>query len=395
MNTFINYALQANLALLFFLFVETVFFKGEKAFTVRRFFLLAGIVVAMSIPLLKRLISSLHMETLKFTVALAPITVSDSIEAENFSLGNTLSYFYFTGVAIFAFHLLKQFFQLFRALSKPYQLWNDLRVYESENPQHVFSFFRLVSINSKQFSVWERSKILHHELVHAQRWHSVDILLISLIQILFWFNPLLYFYKRKLIQLHEFEADARSVQNEEVDLYCSLLAKVALQSTGFPLANHFIQPFTLNRISMMKSTNKKMHPWKIVMTASCTILFLSAMCFYEPVMAQKNNTQEEVFTQVDDLPVYPGGQESLFKFLGKEVKYPEAARKSGLQGTSIISFVIEKDGSVSSATIMKGFNKECDDAALHAIQAMPKWAPGKKSGKTVRSSYVLPIQFKL
>jgi TonB family protein len=397
MNTFINYALQANLALLFFLLMESIFFTSEKSFNVRRFFLLGGIVVSLSIPLLKNVISSLPLDDLRFSITLEPITVVGSaVENESLSAGKIFEYLYFMGVAIFLFHLLKQFVQLFKVFGKPYKRWQELRVYENAEPHYIFSFFRFVSVSTEQFSSWERNKILRHELVHAQRLHSIDILLISLVQIIFWFNPLLYFYKRKLIQLHEFEADARSVQSEEVDLYCSLLAKVALQSSGFTLANHFTQPFTLNRITMMKSMNKKLQLWKIAMMSICTILFLGAMCFYQPAVAQDDKSQDKVFTFVDEVPEYPGGSDGLIKYFVKELKYPESARKNRTMGTSIIQFVVEKDGSITNTLIKKGFNKECDDEALRVVQTMKtKWIPGKQSGKPVRTQMVIPVQFKL
>jgi TonB family protein len=268
-----------------------------------------------------------------------------------------------------------------------------MRVYESSESAHAFSFFQFVVIgNTRHFSDWERNKILRHEQVHAQRLHSFDILMITVIQILFWFNPLLSFYKRKLIQLHEFEADARSVQNEEVELYCDLLARVALHSSGITLANHFTQSFTLNRITMMKTSNKKMRQWKLALSIVSSLFFMGAVCFYQPAKAQEKN-KDEVFTYVDEIPTFPTG---FIQFLNKELKYPEAARKNHLQGTTLLSFVIEKDGSMSAAEIKKGFDKECDNEALRAVTAIKeKWTPGMKSGKAVRTQMVMPVQFKL
>lgn len=395
MSTFVRYAIEANFVLLFFLLVESFLLKNEKLFSVRRFFLLGGILLAMTTPVLKQLIIW-PIDDLKFSVTLPVITVGQDVEHEYSSTYKLIEYFYFVGVAVFSINLLKQLAQLFKAMSKPHQQWNELRVYESKDQHHVFSFFWFVSMdNSKQFNAWEREKILQHELVHAQRWHSLDILLISFVQILFWFNPLLYFYKKKLIQLHEFEADARSVESEEIDKYCSLLAKVALQSTGFTLANHFVQPFTINRILMMKSTSKKMHPWKMIVTASCTSFFLGAMCFYEPATAQ-DNKKDEVQTQVDEVPMPSSGYDELAKALDKELKYPPDARKNRLQGKTLLQFVVEKDGTLSKVTIKKGFDKACDNEALRAVKALTeKWIPGKKSGKAVRTQMVLPIQFKL
>ena len=143
---------------------------------------------------------------------------------------------------------------------------------------------------------------------------------------------------------------------------------------------------------MMKSSNKKMGMWKFAISIVSTLLFLSTICLYQPARSQKKD-QDQVFMQVDDVPTYPEGFEKL---LGKELKYPESARKNKLEGKVLLSFIVEKDGSITSPEIKKGFNKDCDNEALRAFQAIgAKWNPGKNSGKPVRTQMVMPIQFKL
>jgi len=247
----------------------------------------------------------------------------------------------------------------------------------------------------ERFSDWEKNKILNHELIHAQRLHSLDLLIINLVQIMFWFNPILLFYKNELIQLHEFEADARSVNNSEEDLYCSLLAKVALQSSGFALANHFTQSFTLKRILMIKS-NSKTPVWKIFTLIPCTILFLFFIGCHSPSKVQSSTSTEKVFTEVDEMPEYPGGWEEMYKYVAKNLSYPKSAREKKIEGKVFIQFIVEKDGTISSAAIKKGFNNECDEAALKIIKLLSaKWTPGKKSGETVRTEISVPIIFKI
>ena len=77
------------------------------------------------------------------------------------------------------------------------------------------------------------------------------------------------------------------------------------------------------------------------------------------------------------------------------MKYPEAAEKAGTQGRVIATFVVEKDGSISNARVVKSVSKELDEEALRVINAMPKWTPGMQSGKNVRVKYTIPISFRL
>jgi TonB family protein len=101
--------------------------------------------------------------------------------------------------------------------------------------------------------------------------------------IFFWFNPLLRTYKKIFIQLHEFEADARAVANREVNDYCSLLARVALQSADFKIASHFNQSLTVKRINMMRTFKTKIRKWKLVAVATVAPMFFIAIACQDQV----------------------------------------------------------------------------------------------------------------
>ena len=110
------------------------------------------------------------------------------------------------------------------------------------------------------------------------------------------------------------------------------------------------------------------------------------------VLEKDNDT---VFQVVDEMPEYPGGVEAMMKYISENVKYPEEAKEKDIAGRVFISFVVEKDGSVSNVEVKRGIGGGCDDEAVRVVKAMPKWKPGKKDGKFVRVSYMLPINFKL
>lgn len=114
----------------------------------------------------------------------------------------------------------------------------------------------------------------------------------------------------------------------------------------------------------------------------------------EPIM-EETPEEEVVFKIVEDMPDYPGGEMALMKYLSSVV-YPEEALNNKYQGTPFISFIIEKDGSISNALVARSSNYEVlDNAALEHIKAMPNWNPGTQRGQTVRVEYVIPIKFKL
>jgi periplasmic protein TonB len=119
--------------------------------------------------------------------------------------------------------------------------------------------------------------------------------------------------------------------------------------------------------------------------------------FDQPVVdiVKEENTDDVIFTIVEQQAEYTGGFEALAKFLGKNIKYPAAPKRMGIQGTVYVGFVIERDGTISDIQVIKGVHADCDKEATRVVAMMPLWKPGKQNGKAVRSRFVLPVKFKL
>lgn len=105
--------------------------------------------------------------------------------------------------------------------------------------------------------------------------------------------------------------------------------------------------------------------------------------------------EEEVFVFVEENPSYPGGDEARIKFLSANIKYPDIAKEGNIQGTVYVTFVVEKDGSVSNVKVLRGIGGGCDEEAVNVIKKMPKWSPGKQRGRAVRAQFNMPIKFTL
>lgn len=104
---------------------------------------------------------------------------------------------------------------------------------------------------------------------------------------------------------------------------------------------------------------------------------------------------DEIFFRVETMPEYPGGDAALLSFLAQTVKYPVVAQENGIQGRVTISFVVNKDGTIVDAEVIRGIDASLDKEALRVINSMPKWKPGMQRDKAVRVKYTLPINFKL
>ncbi|MBQ2208819.1 MAG: TonB family protein [Prevotella sp.] len=112
-------------------------------------------------------------------------------------------------------------------------------------------------------------------------------------------------------------------------------------------------------------------------------------------MRKENESGKKPFDVVEQMPQFPGGPAALMEYLSKNVKYPEEAYKNGIQGRVIVTFVIEKDGSISDANVVKSVDSQIDAEALRVVNSMPNWIPGRQNGETVRVKYTVPITFKL
>jgi protein TonB len=105
--------------------------------------------------------------------------------------------------------------------------------------------------------------------------------------------------------------------------------------------------------------------------------------------------EEEIFTIVEDMPSFPGGEEALFKYLGQNIKYPQLAKEAGITGKVYVNFVVDKEGNVTDVKVLRGIGGGCDEEAMRVVKNMPKWSAGKQRGKPVKVSYNLPIRFSL
>ena len=107
---------------------------------------------------------------------------------------------------------------------------------------------------------------------------------------------------------------------------------------------------------------------------------------------QKKHNEEKVYEVVEQMPSFPGGQEALMTYINNNIKYPDEVCG---QGRVVVSFIVEKDGSITNATIRRSVDPAFDREALRVISSMPKWIPGKNNGRKVRVRFNVPVQFKL
>lgn len=127
--------------------------------------------------------------------------------------------------------------------------------------------------------------------------------------------------------------------------------------------------------------------------ADATTAIDAAMQLYQKKEAEPEDVT--IFLVPEEMPEFPGGTTALLHYLGQNIKYPTIAAENGVYGKVTVNFVVNKDGSVSDAKVIRGVDPSLDKEALRVVYSMPKWKPGLQGGKPVRVSFTVPISFVL
>ena len=116
----------------------------------------------------------------------------------------------------------------------------------------------------------------------------------------------------------------------------------------------------------------------------------------EPVKAEpKPEVENKVFDVVEQMPSFPGGPSALMQYLSSNIKYPVVAQENGVQGRVVVSFVVERDGSITDVQVARSVDPSLDREAQRVVRNMPRWIPGKQNGQAVRVKYNVPVAFRL
>ena len=117
----------------------------------------------------------------------------------------------------------------------------------------------------------------------------------------------------------------------------------------------------------------------------------------EPVKPaeEKPEVENKVFEVVEQMPSFPGGPAALMKYLSENIKYPVVAQENGVQGRVVVSFVVERDGSITDVKVARSVDPSLDREAMRVVRSMPHWIPGKQNGSAVRVKYNVPVSFRL
>ena len=363
-----------------------------------------------------------------------PLDNSERTRISTSGLITILFWTYLTGMAVMLIWKLIPIIHVYRIIRNGRTVKADdgYTLIGTQFPVSPFNWMQYIVLNENDLTHADPS-IIEHEKAHITSHHSADLILVDLFSLPQWFNPAVWLIRRELQVIHEYEAD-EAVLDGGVDpkSYQMLLIKKAAGSRLQSITNCLHQSSIKKRITMM--LKKKSNPWaraKLLFAvpvaavsvavfatpeasaltteiSDCKVSIIFSdvqkdgqfsadegkIVHYEATMKPAED-DSPVFTVVEQQPEFPGGEVALWEFMKNSLHYPEDALKTGTEGRVIISFIVEKDGSISSPVIEKSPHESLSKEAIRIINSMPKWKPGMQRGQVVRVKYVLPISFRL
>ncbi|MFD2636973.1 M56 family metallopeptidase [Pedobacter mendelii] len=382
--SFAHYLLQVNLYLIVFYGFYKLLLDKETYFTLNRFYLVSAGFLSLCIPfirlewLMEQKAAQQVYTTVKWDAVLQQATIVTETQ-EGINWANLLVYIYCSGILFFTCRLI-------------FNLLAVNKLIKNAKDGSAFSFFGKKIIDAEL----PQSNIIDvHEEAHIKQWHTLDILFFEIIGIITWLNPVIYFYKKAIKNIHEFLADehAAAYQGDKTEYAMLILSKSFGISPNALTSNFFEKSLVKKRIYMLhKERSKKIAVMKygiFIPLFALLIVFSSAtirkneklLSISEQIPLEKpidlvqeivtkpleveNNAKPEIKEIAKNIPVEKDWK-AFYEFISKEIKYPKEAQENGLQGNSQIKFTI-KNGRVNNLINNIDLGGGCDEEVMKAI----------------------------
>jgi len=449
----------------FFYALYWLFLKRDTFFRVNRVFLLLTLIASILIPTLEIPFQPEPMGAIENPLHVLDVVVKASQQYLNsnmleevvvtatvkkvFTWYQYVGIVYILGVFLFLIRFFRNLFQLF-SWTKRSQIIREqgLRLVIMNDDYPPFSFLNSVFIGKEDYQKANFNSILAHERVHVDQLHTFDLLMIEILTVVFWLNPVVWFYKYSIQEVHEYLVDDIVVNGAvNANEYKMHIVNQFAGGDLFRLANNFGQSTLKKRITMLgRLKTPRIALVKLLLIIPIFVVLLSAFAFtikeeekldsefsFKELLPRELNlfssfrgdpidfyndskndfriqstthsinkleykeiiNLDEVKTITDEMPVFPGGIRALQKYIAKQVKYPKLAQSEQIEGRVFVSFVVNKEGIVINAALAKKVHPQLDREALRVVSSLPKWNPGKKDGEFVNIAYTVPVNFQL
>mgnify|MGYP004643369949 FL=1 len=441
------YLIKINVALMLLygfyrLTVSRDTFFGLRRLTLWLIYAVALIVPAFNLEYWVRETPTMASIANVYADTFYPVAVVKA-QAPGLTWMDVLQGIYWAGVAVLSLRMVWQLFSIIRlvVISRKQEV-EGITVHLLKGEGSPFSFFRWIFMYPSTLDGKQLHEVMVHECTHVSGLHSLDTIFSELFSIACWFNPFAWLMKQEVRMNLEYLADESVLSdgNARKSYQYHLLGLAYRQpKESTKIANNFNLLPLKKRIKMMnKRRTSEIGKAKYLLFAPLAgaLLMVSniesvAREIGEQVpevvevqqkaeqalnadvavanpMAKAEAKTSDATAQADTtkkkkswdcipetMPQFPGGLGVMMKYLAANIKYPASAVKAKKQGRVIVTFIVQKDGSVTHAKIAKSVDPELDAEALRIVKGMPKWTPGTQNGKPVNVKYTLPVNFSL
>lgn len=386
------------------LIIYHLFLEREKMHRFNRFYLLGALIFSLVLPFV-----SIQAMPGLYNVKLPEIVLAGKNDAES----DTIFSWYPVVLALYAVIVLLlsvRFITGIRAFYKTAQTNRQVKIGRYtfvlvDSLPLPYTFANMVFVDRAAYEANAiPQQLFTHEQAHAGQWHTLDVIFIESLKTLFWFNPLLHYYKKAIQLNHEFLADQAVVQQgSNTGEYLELLLEKVSYKTNVALAHNLNFLITKKRLAMITKTS---NPIKKIIKQLAIVPIAAAMvlvsCADENQDAKSTDTQnvakgavivqDEVYNSdaLQKQPEFPGGFGAFMGIVQKSFAIPEVDHD--MTARIYVSFIVEADGRMSHIKVLKDPGYGLGAEAVKVLSAIKtKWQPGELNGAAVRTSYTLPI----
>ena len=422
MNALFVYMIKMAIYLAGFFLVYRVFLSSDTLYSRNRVYILFSLFASFILPLITvqttRQLNLPVFGGLLSEIFVSGITSNTSSGISEISVISAYKWsfiIYIAGVIFFGLKLVFDILELFFLITR--QKTGRTRIIRFHGLNTAgFSVFGHVFVNDR-LTPGETEEIIKHEQNHLDHNHSFDIVLLEIVKVFQWFNPVIHLFSSSLRAVHEFQADEGCLSmGTSVNSYQKLIMNQVFKSKIFTITNSFSNPSLIKKrmIMMTKKRSRTLANLKLLTVLpviAAVMLFISGCSQSNkpadagveiapppppPPPPVGDMSSEAPFVEVDELPVFKDGDAGLLQYIADNTRYPENAKTKGITGKVIVRFAVEADGSVDKISILKGVDPELDAEAIRVVQTLPKFEkPGIKDGKPVAVWFMIPINYTL
>ena len=434
MTPFLLYIGRAGLYLGLFYAFYLLVMRRTTFFRLNRVLLLAGSYLCLLLPFIPlRTVSASALASGLTMTGVGAADISRNLSA-SFPWKEALLALYLAGALVTQALCLISAWKMGRLIRKGEAVKTEgCTLVLLEGEMSSFSWGRKVVMSRKDLR--ENPAIFTHEKMHVRHRHSLDFLLFLPLQILFWWNPLVWITREELRLRHEYEADEGVIQNGiDATQYQLLLVRKAVGEQRFTLASGFQHAKLKNRITMMLKPTSSGWMRYAYLAMIPTLAALMYACnpsknvadpkpvpaeaeveaeapAAEPAVTKSvdagvvecdvpdaDAVEKEAipFRLIEKKPTFNGGDANEFsKWVNSQLTYPAQAKADGVQGRVTLKFTIGSDGVLRDVKVLRGVREDLDAEAVRVISASPRWAPGEQDGKPVAVTFVFPVIYQL